>query len=99
MEFYTNYGFDTEHTLAADSPEAERIRQVVASKQGKWRSGSASYAPGVIVRVNSVKLNFGRRLLIAEFRNEFGYPVQFIAPATAEEFAEIAAMKGDPSQR
>ncbi|MGB7157779.1 MAG: hypothetical protein WBD40_06920 [Tepidisphaeraceae bacterium] len=93
MEFYKDYALYVKRALAADSAESQRIRQIVAAKEAKWRFGFSPHAPGVIVRANGVTLNFGPRLLIAEFRNEAGNPVQLVAPATAEEFDQVAAMR------
>jgi hypothetical protein len=94
VEYYVNYAFDLQRDYAADSPETAQVRQIVNAKRGRWKAGSLSYAPGVIVKFPSIRLNFQRRLLVAEFKNKSDKPVQFVAPLKPEEFADIAAMKG-----
>jgi len=91
-ELYANGRIQSRKAMPAASSEAKKVMALLEGKAGHWERSRISFAPVILIRGKSFKLNFQRSRLIAEFTDADGSPGQLVTALTNDEFTRIAKL-------
>ena len=85
LEVYTGGRLMLTMTLDANSPLMEEVAFIIRRKDRRWRKSIVTYAPGVIIRSNTVHVNCGGNSVIVDYQGD-----QLVGDLTNDERERIA---------